>query len=404
MAIWRTLQGIAASAAAVFLASGCGGGGGEASRAAPAVVVGVTPATASVAAGAVQVFKATVSGTSNTSVTCRVAEGDSGGRIESVTSAGYEGATSVSYRAPSAAGTYHVYVTSQADSNKSVTATVNVTANNSWSQMIQPSSTFAAATNAIAPSVYLVYFSTQSASWVATSFAVQFQNDLEFVTAGHVTNDLAGVAGDPTLRAWVLQTEPNGDLLGFPITARSTDSRYDPGATSTVDLGYLWVGPGQRWPASGGPSSPVAAPPTTARIASSSMLSGVQTYQALGVLGYPGNLTFQIGVDAFGYPTFQPEKLLKWMPIPGSAAHCISYDLPSTQGFSGGPVFLPDGQAIAVNVALARIGIGESYVGIGVYLDALWTRSRSLEQDRKLLPVRPLPPDWRERLAHAKFL
>ena len=83
----------------------------------PPVSVAVSPTTASVGAGATVAFTATVSNSSNQGVTWSVREGASGG---AVTSAGV-------YTAPSAAGTYHVVATSQADATKSATATVTVT-------------------------------------------------------------------------------------------------------------------------------------------------------------------------------------------------------------------------------------------------------------------------------------
>jgi len=63
-----------------------------------------------------QAFTATVTGSSNTSVTWSVQEGASGG---SITNAGL-------YNAPANAGTFHVLATSQADATKVATATVTV--------------------------------------------------------------------------------------------------------------------------------------------------------------------------------------------------------------------------------------------------------------------------------------
>jgi len=83
----------------------------------PSIAVTVTPHTTSMLAGASLAFNATVTGTSNIAVSWQVQEGPTGGAI---TSAGV-------YTAPSAAGTYHVVATSQADSSKSDTATVTVT-------------------------------------------------------------------------------------------------------------------------------------------------------------------------------------------------------------------------------------------------------------------------------------
>ncbi|BDG02290.1 right-handed parallel beta-helix repeat-containing protein [Anaeromyxobacter oryzae] len=82
------------------------------------VAVTVAPASASVVAGANAQFTAAVNGTTNVGVSWSVVEGASGG---SVSGTGL-------YSAPSAAGTYHVLVTSNADASKTATATVTVTA------------------------------------------------------------------------------------------------------------------------------------------------------------------------------------------------------------------------------------------------------------------------------------
>jgi glucuronoarabinoxylan endo-1,4-beta-xylanase len=84
----------------------------------PSVSVSVTPASASVPAGGTNQFTCTVTGSSNTSCVWTVKEGAAGGGVSSTGS----------YTAPSTAGTYHVVATSQADSTKSASAVVTVTA------------------------------------------------------------------------------------------------------------------------------------------------------------------------------------------------------------------------------------------------------------------------------------
>lgn len=81
---------------------------------APVVKVAISPLSVTLQAGAQQAFTATVTGTANTLVTWAATGGP-------VTTAGV-------YTAPSAAGTYQVTVTSQADPSMSATATVTVTA------------------------------------------------------------------------------------------------------------------------------------------------------------------------------------------------------------------------------------------------------------------------------------
>ncbi len=78
------------------------------------VSLSLTPSTSTVAAGGTVQFSATVTGTSNTAVSWSVTGG-------SISPAGL-------YTAPSAAGTYTVKATSAADSTKSATASVTVTA------------------------------------------------------------------------------------------------------------------------------------------------------------------------------------------------------------------------------------------------------------------------------------
>jgi hypothetical protein len=83
----------------------------------PAIAVSVNPSSATVAAGGTTSFTATVANATNQAVTWSVQEGAAGG---TVSGAGV-------YTAPSAAGTYHVRATSQADSTKSAAVTVTVT-------------------------------------------------------------------------------------------------------------------------------------------------------------------------------------------------------------------------------------------------------------------------------------
>jgi len=85
---------------------------------APTVAVLVAPATASVLTGNGVQLTATVTGTTNTTVSWKVQEGSSGGAVSS---------TGL-YAAPSAAGTYHVVATSAADTTKTATAAITVTA------------------------------------------------------------------------------------------------------------------------------------------------------------------------------------------------------------------------------------------------------------------------------------
>jgi hypothetical protein len=103
--------------AILFMFQGCGGSGG--STPPPQIFVTVSPSTAAVNVAHAQQFTATVTGTTNTSVTWTVAGGPSNGTI----------ATTGLYTAPASVpnpATVTVTATSQANSAKFATATVTV--------------------------------------------------------------------------------------------------------------------------------------------------------------------------------------------------------------------------------------------------------------------------------------
>lgn len=104
--------------APLLVLSACGGTStASAPPPPPVVAVMITPGTPSVSVGATQQFAAAVTGTSNTAVNWSVAEAN-GGTIDA----------SGKYTAPLKAGSFHVVATSQADSSKSATVGVSVTA------------------------------------------------------------------------------------------------------------------------------------------------------------------------------------------------------------------------------------------------------------------------------------
>ncbi|HJW71433.1 MAG TPA: hypothetical protein VJ486_01140 [Geothrix sp.] len=106
------LSACALLALPVLLACG-GGGGGDNNQ--PTVAVTIAPVTANLTTGGTQTFTATVTGSSNTSVTWAVSEAAGG----TVSVGGL-------YTAPATAGTFHVVATSVADTSKHATATVTV--------------------------------------------------------------------------------------------------------------------------------------------------------------------------------------------------------------------------------------------------------------------------------------
>lgn len=97
------------------LLAGCGKEKTPTNTPPPAIVIGISPFTTTVAHGATQTFTATVTNTTNTGVTWSVDEANGG----SITNAGV-------YTPPTGLGTFHVTVTSQADNTKKATATVTV--------------------------------------------------------------------------------------------------------------------------------------------------------------------------------------------------------------------------------------------------------------------------------------
>ena len=103
-----------------------------------AISVSISPASATVAAGATQQFSASMQNSSNQNVTWSV-DGVSGGNSANgaVNSSGL-------YTAPATAGSHSVTATSAADTSKSATAKVTVTASNS-SLLISPTSVHLAA-------------------------------------------------------------------------------------------------------------------------------------------------------------------------------------------------------------------------------------------------------------------
>ncbi len=92
-------------------------------QAAPVVTIGLDPATANLAGGGTQSFTASVSGTSNTAVTWKV-DGIAGGNATVGTLSGT--GNTVTYTAPSTAGSHTVLATSAADLTKQASSAVTI--------------------------------------------------------------------------------------------------------------------------------------------------------------------------------------------------------------------------------------------------------------------------------------
>ncbi|MGC4119944.1 MAG: Ig-like domain-containing protein [Myxococcales bacterium] len=155
----------------------------------PPVAVAVSPKVAALQVGASQQFNATVSGTSDTTVTWKVEEAGGG----SVSAAGL-------YTAPAVAGTFHLVATSVADATKSDAATITVTT---------------------APPPVTVTVSPKPAS----------------VKAGEVQQFTATVTGaDDTAVTWSVQEAGGGTVSGTGLyVAPSAAGTYHVVATSVAD-------------------------------------------------------------------------------------------------------------------------------------------------------------------------
>ena len=84
---------------------------GNSRSSAQTVTVAIDPRTAALATGTSLTFTASVTGSSDTTITWSVQEGAAGGTV-----------TAGTYTAPGSAGTYHVVATSTADPTRSATA------------------------------------------------------------------------------------------------------------------------------------------------------------------------------------------------------------------------------------------------------------------------------------------
>ena len=110
---WQLLVVVALLAAL----AACGGNSSSSPMPKPTVAVSIAPGSAALSVGTSQQFSANVTGSSNKAVTWSVVESN-GGSIDA----------SGNYTAPMKSGDFHVQATSQADTTKSASVAVNVTA------------------------------------------------------------------------------------------------------------------------------------------------------------------------------------------------------------------------------------------------------------------------------------
>ncbi len=153
----------------------------------PGVTITLSPASASVLVGATQQFTATVTGSANTAVTYSVTEASGG----TLTAGGL-------YTAPAAAGTFHVVATSAADTSKTASAVVTVTA------------TSGAAT---------------ALAWTdPVSGTYQLKKNAGLSTATHLVLDLTGVGA------------PAGSGLAFTLSADAAFATWTKVAAADTEL------------------------------------------------------------------------------------------------------------------------------------------------------------------------
>jgi len=231
------------------------------------VSVSINPTSATVATGGQQQFSATVSGTSNTSVTWSV-DGTAGGSstVGTVSTSGL-------YTAPSTTGTHMVTATSVADSTKSASATVTVItpgtcgggSNNTISicapangaSVTSPFQVIAQANSSASVSKFLVYIdsvlvyqqtntssinTTVSAAVGTHNLVVQYYNGNWIKGAETITVTSGGGGGGgscspPSSPGAVICTPAAGSSVSSPVTFTGAGT----GASGSVNHLELWV-------------------------------------------------------------------------------------------------------------------------------------------------------------------
>lgn len=190
----------------------------------PPISVQVAPVTASVQTGQTQQFTATVSGTTNTAVTWQVSSASaSAASIGTISASGL-------YTAPSSVptgGTVTVMATSQADTTKSGTATVTVTAPPAISVTVSPKT-------ASVVTGLTQQFSATVANSSNTSVTWQVNN----VTGGNATTGTISAAGLYTAPA----TVPSGAITIKAISV-ADNTKSDTAAVTVVAPVSVTVSP-----------------------------------------------------------------------------------------------------------------------------------------------------------------
>ncbi len=203
-----------------LLSFSCGGGGSlpqQSGSGTGSISISISPASASVILGTTQQFSATVTGTSNTSVTWSV-NGAQGGNQSSGTIS-----SSGLYAAPltmPASNTVTISVTSQADSSKSATASVTITAH---------------VTIVVSPSV-VTLATNQTQQFTATVTG----NSNTAATWG-VNGTTGGSSGSGTISSSGLYTAPAAIPPGNSVSVTAT-SQADSSQSATAVVTFAGAG------------------------------------------------------------------------------------------------------------------------------------------------------------------
>ncbi|WP_306589643.1 right-handed parallel beta-helix repeat-containing protein [Geothrix sp. 21YS21S-4] len=184
------------------------------------VSVALTPTATTVASGGTASFTATVSNATNAAVTWKV-DGIAGGNSTTGTVSGT--GNTVTYTAPTAAGTHALVATSSADATKSASATITV-------QAPPVGVTLSPTTSSVAAGATLAFTATVSGSTAGVTWTV------DGVAGGNTTTGT--IAGSGTTATY---TAPNAAGTHTVVATSSADSTKSASATITVQAPVVTV-------------------------------------------------------------------------------------------------------------------------------------------------------------------
>ena len=205
---------------------------------APASVgITLTPTSASMQSGTTKQFSATVTGSSNTSVTWSATGG-------SVSSAGL-------YTAPGSAGTYTVTATSAADTTKKASATVTVTAAAAVSVSVSPTTASLNAGTTKTFTATVTGSSNTAVTWTATGGTVSSAGLYTAPSSAGTYTVTATSAADTTKKASATVTVTSTAAVAVSISPTSTALAPNANTTFTATVSNS-SNTAVTWSASGG--------------------------------------------------------------------------------------------------------------------------------------------------------